>query len=187
MVWLCQMCLFIIFIMNIAKVNALCLTWSKSLEQKHVLIRFLFFFFFFFFLLNLFTPEFLKWTLPSLNLTMSIVINGEFLLKIINPCHTDWIKMPRPLLIVSQSDYLIQIVHTNSHTKWQTVQIQISWLLQKPSDLDLHCLQRQGISGFSRTRVNRLANSVDPDEMSRLTWLFTISTDICNGLQSWKG
>ena len=28
------------------------------------------------------------------------------------------------------------------------------WLLQKPSDLDLHCLQRQGISGFSRTRVN---------------------------------
>ena len=25
--------------------------------------------------------------------------------------------------------------------------------LQKPTDLDLHCLQRQGISGFSRTRV----------------------------------
>ena len=37
-------------------------------------------------------------------------------------------------------------------TKWQTVQIQISWLLQ-PTDLDLHCLQRQGISGLSRTRV----------------------------------
>ena len=35
----------------------------------------------------------------------------------------------------------------------KTVQIQISWLLQKPSDLDLHCLQRQGISGFSRTWV----------------------------------
>ena len=33
------------------------------------------------------------------------------------------------------------------------MQIQISWLLQKPTDLDLHCLQRQGISGFSRTRV----------------------------------
>ena len=29
-----------------------------------------------------------------------------------------------------------------------TVQIQISWLLQKPTDLDLHCLQRQDISGF---------------------------------------
>ena len=26
--------------------------------------------------------------------------------------------------------------------------------LKKPTDLDLHCLQRQGISGFSRTRVN---------------------------------
>ena len=24
---------------------------------------------------------------------------------------------------------------------------------QKPTDLDLHCLQKQGISGFSRTRV----------------------------------
>ena len=33
------------------------------------------------------------------------------------------------------------------------MQIQISWLLQKPTDLDLHCLQRQGISGLSRTRV----------------------------------
>ena len=35
------------------------------------------------------------------------------------------------------------------------MQIQISWLLQKPTDLDLHCLQRQDISGFSRTRVNK--------------------------------
>ena len=25
--------------------------------------------------------------------------------------------------------------------------------IQKPTDLDLHCLQRQSISGFSRTRV----------------------------------
>ena len=33
------------------------------------------------------------------------------------------------------------------------MQSQISWLLQKPTDLDLHCLQRQCISGFSRTRV----------------------------------
>ena len=52
-----------------------------------------------------------------------------------------------PFLIFSQSDYLIQVVAINSHTKWQTVQIQISWLL-------LHCLQRLGISGFSRTRVS---------------------------------
>ena len=25
--------------------------------------------------------------------------------------------------------------------------------LEKPTDLDLHCLQRQGLSGFSKTRV----------------------------------
>ena len=36
------------------------------------------------------------------------------------------------------------------------MQIQISWLLQKPTDLDLHCLQRQDIFGFSRTRVKSL-------------------------------
>ena len=60
--------------------------------------------------------------------------------------------MPRPLLIFSQSDYLIWVVAISSHTKWQTVQIQISW--QKPTDLDLHCLQMQGISGFSTTRIN---------------------------------
>ena len=38
-----------------------------------------------------------------------------------------------------QSDYLIMVVDINSHSEWQTVQIQISWLLQKPTDLDLHC------------------------------------------------
>ena len=62
--------------------------------------------------------------------------------------------MPCPLLIISQSDYLIQIIEINSRTYWQTLQTQISWLLQKPTDLGLHCLQRQDISGFSRTRVN---------------------------------
>ena len=39
--------------------------------------------------------------------------------------------MPHPFQILSQSDYLIQIFYINSHTEWQTVQIQISWLLQK--------------------------------------------------------
>ena len=55
--------------------------------------------------------------------------------------------MSHPLIIISQSDSLIKIVDINSDTKWQTVQVQISWLLQKPTDLDLHCLQRQDISG----------------------------------------
>ena len=75
---------------------------------------------------------------------------------LVNPYPAEYIKMPRPLLIFSQSEYLIGIVAINLHTSWQTVQIQISWLLlQKPSDLDLHCLQRQDISGFSRTRVKK--------------------------------
>ena len=60
--------------------------------------------------------------------------------------------MPRPQLIVSQSDYLIQVVDTNSHTERQTVKTQISWLLKNPTDLNLHYLQRQSISGTSRTR-----------------------------------
>ena len=51
------------------------------------------------------------------------------------------------LLIFNQSVYLIQVVDTNSNTEWQTVQIQIRWLLQEPTDLALHCLQRQGLSG----------------------------------------
>ena len=75
-----------------------------------------------------------------------------------NPCHAEYIKMAHPLLIFSQSDYLIQIVDINSNTEWQTVQIQIGWLLQKPTDLDLHCLQKQGISAFSMTRVKREFN-----------------------------
>ena len=29
-----------------------------------------------------------------------------------------------------------------------------NWLLQKSTDLEPYCLQRQGISGFSRTMVN---------------------------------
>ena len=33
------------------------------------------------------------------------------------------------------------------------MQIQNSWLLKMPTDLDLQCLQRQCISGFSRTRI----------------------------------
>ena len=50
--------------------------------------------------------------------------------------------------------HALQIIDINLHTYWQTVQIQISWLLQKPTDLDLHCLKKQYISAFNRTRVN---------------------------------
>ena len=54
----------------------------------------------------------------------------------------------------------------NSHTWWQTVQIQIR------SQLDLHCLQRQGISGLSRTKVN-------------FTSLFVLSHWAKQGWQLW--
>ena len=55
--------------------------------------------------------------------------------------------MPRPILIFSQSGYLFHIVAINLHTWWQTVQIQISWLLQKPTDLELLCLQNRVYPG----------------------------------------
>ena len=40
--------------------------------------------------------------------------------KHINPCHVEQIKMPHPLLVLSQSDYLVKVVDTNSNTEWQT-------------------------------------------------------------------
>ena len=66
--------------------------------------------------------------------------------------------MPCSLLIFCQSIYLMQIVNANSNTEWQTVRIQISLLLQKSTFLDVQCLQRQGISGFSGVRLYYLQN-----------------------------
>ena len=37
----------------------------------------------------------------------------------LNPCHAEYIKMPHPFLIFSQSDYMILVVYTNSHTELQ--------------------------------------------------------------------
>ena len=92
--------------------------------------------------------------------------------------------MSCPLLIFSQSDYLIQVVDTNSHFQCQIVQIQISWLLQKPTDLDLHCLQRHGISGFSWTRVKwtgyifRGGNSIKTAFLGRQSCLCCFSGEV---------
>ena len=47
---------------------------------------------------------------------------------------------PKDIRAIEVRLYLIQIVEINSHTYWQTVEIQISWLLQKPADLDLQYL-----------------------------------------------
>ena len=77
-------------------------------------------------------------------------------------------KKPRPFLIVSQSDRLIQIVDINSHTKWQIV--------QKPTDLDLHYFQRQGISRISRTRFKSLGTSLHSSKVK--LWIMTWATGI---------
>ena len=45
----------------------------------------------------------------------------------------------------------------NSADPDQLASSEASWLLQKPTDLDLHCLQRQGISGFSMIRVKKVS------------------------------
>ena len=59
------------------------------------------------------------------------------------------------------------------------MQIQIRWLLLKPSDLDLHCLQRQGISGFSRTRV-KSDKSLDNIGLGLIYVLYISTTVIPN-------
>ena len=37
---------------------------------------------------------------------------------------------------------------------------------EKPTDLDLHCLQRQCISGFSRTRLKKAKSIMDTQSAS---------------------
>ena len=70
--------------------------------------------------------------------------------KHLNPCHAEQIKMPHPLLIFSQSEYLIHVVDTNSHAEWQCRSRSVGF--SEANWSDLHCLKRQGTSGFSRTR-----------------------------------
>ena len=78
--------------------------------------------------------------------------------------------MSRPLLISSQSDYLIQVFDKNSHISWQTVQIQISWLLQKQTDLDLHCLLRQSMMCLARDGL------INPMKLSTQEMIETLNT-----------
>ena len=58
-------------------------------------------------------------------------------LEYINPCHVKWIKMPHPLLIISQSDYLIQTVDlfaylmTNSADPDQLASSEANWFGSK--------------------------------------------------------
>ena len=66
----------------------------------------------------------------------------------------------------------------------QTVQIQISWLLQKPTDLDLHCLQRQGISGLSRARVKTTLGPSKSGLMSGVVLILNIEYGKCPKLSN---
>ena len=60
------------------------------------------------------------------------------------------------------------------------MQIQISWLLKKPTDLDLHCFQIQVISRLSMTRVNKHSDPSDlqswkqSSEMFYWNWWYNI-------------
>ena len=76
--------------------------------------------------------------------------------------------MPHPLLIFSQSDYLIWIFAINSHNGNSADPGQLA-----SSDLDLHCLQQQGISGLSITRDNNYCGSVTTvlTTISQLVWM----------------
>ena len=49
--------------------------------------------------------------------TNSICLHASAVMININPCPAELIKMPHPLLIVSQPDSLIQIVDINSHSE----------------------------------------------------------------------
>ena len=65
----------------------------------------------------------------------------------LSPWHVELIKIPLLLLIFSQSGYLFQ-VDINSQNVTNSAEP------DKPTDLDLHCFQRQGISWLRRTSVN---------------------------------
>ena len=60
------------------------------------------------------------------------------------------------------------------------MQIQISWLLQKLIDLDLHYLQRLGISGLSRARVKMKSLEFLPDRTNFCLTCLAVVRILCN-------
>ena len=64
---------------------------------------------------------------------------------------------------------MIPINAMDSEAAWKTVQIQISWLLMKPADLDLHCFLKwiNSESAGQRLRPSNgtLENSVEADQI----------------------
>ena len=57
------------------------------------------------------------------------------------------------------------------------MQVQISWLLQKPTDLDLHCLLRQGMSCSARDGLN-IEVHVSTLELKAMDFFFVEFIDV---------
>ena len=47
------------------------------------------------------------------------------------------------LAVSAHPSCMIPFVTLDTRAQWKTVWIMISWLLQKPTDLDLHCFQHR--------------------------------------------
>ena len=87
------------------------------------------------------------------NTVINSCLKVILILKVnVDPCPAEYIKMPHPVLVFSQLNYLIQIVDINCILNGKQCRSRMVGFF-KPTDLDLHCLQRQDMFGFSRTRV----------------------------------
>ena len=57
---------------------------------------------------------------------------------------------------------------------------------EKPTDLDLHCLQRQGISRFSRTKVKSMLQSLSEKLYKKLLTLIILYNAKCTNVEIFK-
>ena len=55
----------------------------------------------------------------------------------------------------------------------KTVQIQISWLLKKPADLDLHCFQSRRYPGSAGQGLNIFLQHMSNVQISKYRYFFT--------------
>ena len=67
--------------------------------------------------------------------------NRIALISEINPCHAEYFHVLHSSSILILLTYSIPIVSLYFQSEWKTRWIPISWLHQKPADLDLQCFQ----------------------------------------------
>ena len=84
---------------------------------------------------------------------------------IINPCQAEYITVAMP----SSNLQPVRLLGCwNKFTYWMANSADPDQLAsEEANDLDLHCLQRQGLSGFSRTRVKVYALFAIPPALFR--------------------